>query len=172
MARTAPRWLLALGLIGCLSAQAASPVWAIRGAHNTVYLAGSIHLLRADDAALPAAFARAYAGSAQLVMEVDLAHLDASEMVGLMAEHARLPEGTSLEQQLGTERYRRVSASAAGFRDDDARPHSFGVWHLAGLARAQPPSRAVTAHCLRLVVDRRHPAVRIGDAGADDGVQR
>ena len=45
--RTTLRWFLALGLFGCLSVHAAGPVWAIRGAHNTVYLAGSIHMLPA-----------------------------------------------------------------------------------------------------------------------------
>ena len=113
MARPATRWLLALGLLGCLSAQAASPVWAIRGTHSTVYLAGSIHLLRAADAALPPGFARAYSGAARLVMEVDLARLDATEMAHSMAEHARLPEGTTLEQRIGAARYRRVSTAAA-----------------------------------------------------------
>ena len=53
------RWLLIFGLLGCLDAQAQSPVWAIKGAHNTVYLAGSVHLLKKDDMSLPPAFARA-----------------------------------------------------------------------------------------------------------------
>jgi uncharacterized protein len=113
VARPASRCLLALGLIGCLNAEAASPVWAIRGAHNTVYLAGSIHLLRAAEATLPPAFARAYSGSTRLVMEVDLARLDAGEMARSMIEHARLPAGTTLEQRLGAARYQRVSAAAA-----------------------------------------------------------
>ena len=63
MGRTALRWFLALGLLGSLTAHAASPVWAIRGTHNTVYLAGSVHLLPAQDAALPPAFDRAYTDS-------------------------------------------------------------------------------------------------------------
>jgi uncharacterized protein len=113
VARPASWWLLALGLLGCLNAPAASPVWAIRGAHNTVYLAGSIHLLRAADAALPPAFMQAYAGAARLVMEVDLARLDADDMTRTLAEHARLPAGTTLEQQLGAARFQRVSAAAA-----------------------------------------------------------
>jgi uncharacterized protein YbaP (TraB family) len=111
---TAPRWLLALGLLGSLSCQAASPVWAIRGPHNTVYLAGSIHLLRAEDAELPPAFARAYADSARLVMEIDLGGLDAGELAGSLLQHGTLPEGTSLREVIGATRYRRVSAAAAG----------------------------------------------------------
>ena len=79
MGRAVPRWLAALCLLGSLTARAAwaaSSVWAIHGAHSTLYLAGSVHLLPAQDAALPAAFERAYADSAQLVMELDLARLD------------------------------------------------------------------------------------------------
>ena len=105
-------WLLALGLLGGLNAQAASPVWAIRGTHNTVYLAGSIHLLPANDAALPPAFDRAYADSAQLVMELDLGKFDAMEAMSWMTQHGELPKGTTLREVLGEARYARVSAAA------------------------------------------------------------
>ena len=55
------RCLFALiGLLGGLTAQAEAPVWALRGAHNTVYLAGSVHVLKSPDAKLPAAFDRAW----------------------------------------------------------------------------------------------------------------
>jgi uncharacterized protein len=115
--RTALRWLLALSLLGGLSAPvpsalAASPVWAIRGAHNTVYLGGSIHLLPAKDAALPSAFNRAYADSAKLVMELDLAKIDPVAAGGWMLEHGALPPGTTLRAVLGEERYTRVIAAA------------------------------------------------------------
>jgi uncharacterized protein YbaP (TraB family) len=109
----APRWLLALCLLGSLSAQAASPVWVIRGAHNTVYLAGSIHLLPGADAALPPAFERAYADSARLVMEIDLGKLDPSEALGTLLQHGGLPEGSSLREVVGAARYARASAAAA-----------------------------------------------------------
>jgi len=104
--------LLALGLLGCLTAHAASPVWAIRGDHNTVYLAGSVHLLKANDAALPPAFDRAYAGSRTLVMELDLGKVDPMQAAGWMMEHGTLPEGSTLRQAIGEERYRRVSTEA------------------------------------------------------------
>ncbi len=113
MGRTTRRWFLALGLLGCLTAHAASPVWAIRGAHNTVYLAGSVHLLPAQDAALPPAFDRAYADSDKLVMELDLGQLDPLQAAGWMMEHGALPEGTTLRGVLGEARYMRVSAAAA-----------------------------------------------------------
>lgn len=112
MAGSACRWLLAFGLLGCLSAEAAGPVWAIRGAHNTVYLAGSIHLLPEADASLPPAFARAYADSACLTMEIDLGRLDAAETLGTLLGHGGLPEGTTLREVAGAARYARTSAAA------------------------------------------------------------
>jgi hypothetical protein len=104
--------LLALCLLGSLSAHAASPVWAIRGAHNTVYLAGSIHLLPAQEAVLPPAFDKAYADSGRLVMELDLGTLDPLQAAAWMSEHGSLPDGTTLRGILGEHRYARVSAAA------------------------------------------------------------
>ena len=113
MGRKALWWFLALGLLSGLNAQAASPVWAIRGAHNTIYLAGSIHLLPANDAALPPAFERAYEDSAQLIMELDLGKFDDMEALSWMMDHGELPKGTTLRDVLGQARYERVSAAAA-----------------------------------------------------------
>ncbi len=112
MVEPAARWLLALCLLGSLSAHAAGPVWAIRGAHNTVYLAGSIHLLPEADAALPPAFARAYADSACLMMEIDLGKLDSAEALTTLLEHGGLPQGASLREVAGATRYARASAAA------------------------------------------------------------
>jgi uncharacterized protein len=104
---------LALGLLGSLSAHAASPVWAIRGDHNTVYLAGSVHLLPAQDAALPRAFEHAYADSGRLVMELDLGKIEPLEAAAWMSEHGALPAGATLRGVIGEQRYGKVSAAAA-----------------------------------------------------------
>ena len=106
-------WLLALGLLGSLTARGQSPVWALHGAHNTVYLAESVHLLKPGDSVLPAAFTRAYDDSTELVMEMDLAKLDTDNVSMWMMEHGRYPDGESLQQALGTQRYARVVAQAA-----------------------------------------------------------
>ncbi len=49
-----------------------SVVWSVRGEHNTVYLFGSIHVLRAGDVGLPPAAVAAYDDAEQLVMEIDM----------------------------------------------------------------------------------------------------
>lgn len=112
MGRKTRCWLLALGLFGSLTAQAGSPVWAIHGDHNTVYLAGSVHLLKANDSRLPAAFDRAYGGSKALVMELDMSKVDPMQAATFMMEHGMLKEGTSLRATIGEDRYRRVTAEA------------------------------------------------------------
>src|ERR1700759_3442782 len=83
-------WLLALGLLGCVTANAGSPVWAIHGEHNTVYLAGSVHLLKAADADLPPGFDRAYKGSKSIVMELAIDKIDPSATAQWMMENGML----------------------------------------------------------------------------------
>ncbi|HTD11092.1 MAG TPA: TraB/GumN family protein [Steroidobacteraceae bacterium] len=117
MGRTVPRWLLALCLLGSLTlpaqhARAAAAVWTVRGAHGTVYLAGSVHLLAANDATLPAAFERAYADSSLLVMEMDLGKLDAQQLASWIQQHGMLTGDTTLRAVLGEQRYARLSAAA------------------------------------------------------------
>ena len=112
MGRKARRWLLALGLLGSLTAHAGSPVWAIHGDHNTVYLAGSVHLLKAADSALPPAFDHAYKGSKALVMELAIDKIDPTETASWMMENGMLAEGTTLRATIGEDRYRRVSKEA------------------------------------------------------------
>ena len=128
MGRTTLRWLLALGLLGSLSAHAASPVWAVRGAHNTVYLAGSIHMLPVNDATLPPGFERSYANSARLVMEMDLGKFDPMEALAWMMDHGTLPAGTTLRGVLGEQRYGRVSVAAATFGMPMAGLDSLAPW--------------------------------------------
>ena len=115
------RLLALIGLLGCLTlgffaypsaAHAASPVWAIRGEHNTVYLAGSVHLLKAQDSKLPAAFDRAYASAKGLVMELDMDSLDPSAAAGWMLENGMNADGEGLETIAGPARYQQIATEA------------------------------------------------------------
>jgi len=100
--------LAVVGLLGSVSAYAESPVWAIKGAHNTVYLAGSVHLLRSKDAALPPAFATAYADAAALVMEIDLDDVNDAEVQGWVLEHGMFSGEGTLQSTLGDKLYKRA----------------------------------------------------------------
>ncbi len=130
MGRKTCRGLFALGLLGCLTAHAASPVWAVHGDHNTVYLAGSVHLLKANDSALPPAFERAYAGSHTLVMELDLGKVDPMAAATWMAGHGMLPPGSDLKTVIGAARYQRVSTEATRLGVPMEMVSQFSPWVL------------------------------------------
>ncbi len=103
---------LLCSLICGVAARAQSPVWAVHGARNTVYLAESVHLLRSGESTLPPAFDRAYAASSTIVMELDLSRLDTATMQSWMLAHGMLPEETTLRQSVGDRLYQRVAAES------------------------------------------------------------
>jgi len=125
------RWLLIVGLLGCLDAQAQSPVWALKGAHNTVYLAGSVHLLKKDDTSLPPAFDRAYADAKTLVMEVDIDDVDSPEAQELILQKGMFADGTTLRDSIGEARYARVVAEATRLGLPAEGLQQFEPWALA-----------------------------------------
>jgi len=85
-------------------------------------------MLPADDAVLPPGFARSYADSARLVMELDLGKFDAMEAMAWMMDHGALPAGSNLRGVLGEQRYGRVSAAAAGLGLPMAALDSLAPW--------------------------------------------
>ena len=81
-ARRLPRgvaWLLIFCLAPVLcrapvarADEAHHTLWVAKGAHNTVYLLGSVHVLKPGDRDLPAEALHAYSQAAALVMEIGL----------------------------------------------------------------------------------------------------
>jgi hypothetical protein len=124
-------WLLLIGLLGCLDAQAQSPVWALKGAHNTVYLAGSVHLLKKDDTSLPPAFDKAYASAKTLVMEVDIDDVDSPAAQALILEKGMLADGTTLRDSIGEARYGRVASEATRLGLPPDALQQFEPWAVA-----------------------------------------
>jgi hypothetical protein len=104
--------LLALGLLGSLTAHADGAVWAVRGEKNTVYLAGSVHALRAGDATLPDAIETAYRDAEAIVMEIDLDDVDEVAMQQWLLEHGTFRDGRTLRMALGEKRYERAAEAA------------------------------------------------------------
>ncbi|HEY2144759.1 MAG TPA: TraB/GumN family protein [Steroidobacteraceae bacterium] len=85
-------------------------LWEIHGKHNTVYLLGSIHVLRPTDYPLPPAVLAAYGNAKSLVMEVSPDELDSQQLQADLLAGAQLPDGKSLPQILGARRYERAAA--------------------------------------------------------------
>jgi uncharacterized protein len=88
------------------------PLWELHGKHNTVYLLGSIHVLRPSDYPLAPIVLRAYGSAKSVLMEINLAEADSAEMQAQLLASAQLPEGQSLKDIMGKERYERAQALA------------------------------------------------------------
>lgn len=104
----------------------ADPVWRIEKNGQSLYLAGSIHILRSTDYPLPAAFETAYRAADRLVFETDIA---ATRDPGFMAEMERalrLPEGERLSHTLSPTLRRRIEAALQpqGLSLDDYDTHA------------------------------------------------
>src|ERR1035441_8772314 len=75
--------------------------WIVKGAHNTVYLLGSVHVLKPADSDLPSEAVRAYASAKALVMEIDLNNVTADSLLGGDLSMESLPAGQTLAEALG-----------------------------------------------------------------------
>jgi uncharacterized protein YbaP (TraB family) len=113
---------LARGLAGVLllafGAQAAqargeSSVWSLKGARNTVYLAGSVHALPKGHSEFPEQLERAYGEAEVIVLEVDLDDMNPLDAVKFITTNGTLPADKSLEDVVGAEPYQRIAALAA-----------------------------------------------------------
>jgi hypothetical protein len=110
-------------------------LWTVRGEHNTVYLLGSIHVLRPGDGDLPRAALEAYADAEQLVMEIDLDDpevADPAALLGTMQRAALMPEGESLRRVLGDD-YAAVAERARESGLELAALDRFAPWFVATL---------------------------------------
>jgi uncharacterized protein len=88
-------------------------LWSIQGNHNTVYLLGSMHLLRPADSALPAEVLQDYDSAGALVMELDLSQEDPPKLLGPAPELADLPAGVTLSKVLGRKLNAQLKTHAA-----------------------------------------------------------
>jgi hypothetical protein len=127
--------LAALVLWTCtLPSRADTPLhslWELHGKHNTVFLLGSIHVLRPGDYPLSPAVMQAYASSKSLVMEINLADMDMEQMQAEMLASAMLPEGKSLPAVLGPKRYSRAESLARDVGVELATFDQFAPWFAA-----------------------------------------
>jgi uncharacterized protein len=106
-------------------------LWRIAGKHNTVYLLGSIHVLRDSDYPLPRDLLDAYVASQALMMEIDLNEIDSEEVQQQMLSAAALPAGKTVQSILGPARYQRAQTLAAAQGLDLTLFEQFAPWFVA-----------------------------------------
>ena len=87
-------------------------LWEVHGKHNTVYILGSIHVLRPSDYPLAPVVLDAYASAKSVYMEVNMQEIDSEQVQMEMLSSATLPEDKSLPLILGKERYSHASELA------------------------------------------------------------
>jgi|OpeIllAssembly_1097287.scaffolds.fasta_scaffold63725_2 hypothetical protein len=130
-------WLAAMALSTPVAgAREPGLLWAVEGQQNTVYLLGSVHLLRdADQLGLPGAAEAAYADAERLVMEIDLDDPAVASPVAMISEMQRsalLPAGSTLREVLGSD-HAAIATQAAHAGLDLAMLDGFAPWFVATL---------------------------------------
>jgi uncharacterized protein YbaP (TraB family) len=105
-------------------------LWSLPGKTNTVYLLGSMHLLKESEQ-LPAAIDSAYADADALIMELDMDDLDPLQMQQAVLELAMQPEGRTLQQQLGPKIYEQFVAKTRALGVEPAMLERFQPWFAA-----------------------------------------
>ena len=126
--------LVLCGLLLCVAAHADGALhslWEVHGKHNTVYLLGSIHVLRPSDYPLAAAVLEAYGNSKSVLMEVNVEEISSAQVQAEMLASAILPEGKTLPEVLGQQRYERAAALAHEVGVELSMFDQFAPWFAA-----------------------------------------
>lgn len=92
-------WLLLILLL-TVPAQAKNTLWQVRAGENTLYLLGSLHVLKKDSYPLPPLMEEIYTASHAVVFETDMDEMDTPSMQKKIVNYGRLPAGQTLQQQL------------------------------------------------------------------------
>ena len=126
--------LMLCGLLLCVAARADGALhslWEVHGKHNTVYLLGSIHVLRLSDYPLAPAVLEAYGNAKSVLMEVNMEELSSAQVQAEMLASASLPDGKTLLDVLGQQRYGRAAALAHEVGVELSMFDQFAPWFAA-----------------------------------------
>ena len=105
-------FLLALCLAPAILGQQARPqsatrhtLWKVEGTNSSLYLLGSVHLLKPEDYPLPAPMEAAFTNSAIAVFETDMEAMENPQLQLKILSKAQLPEGETLADQVSAPVY-------------------------------------------------------------------
>jgi len=87
-------------------------LWKVQGPHSTVYLLGSVHVLKESDYPLPPVIESAFSNATVAVFETEIDAMDQPATQMRMMSKSRLPEGVTLEQELSAKTYQMLQAHA------------------------------------------------------------
>ena len=108
---------LVLFLLGAaaLAGEDGHPVtlWRVAGEANSVYLLGSIHLLREQDYPLPTVIDEVYGDAEVIVMELDMDDMDPAYAQAAFNRAGVMTDGTTLRVLMGEDAYAQADEAAA-----------------------------------------------------------
>jgi uncharacterized protein YbaP (TraB family) len=87
-------------------------MWKVAGATNSVYLLGSIHLLRSQDYPLPTVLDAVYDDAEVLIMEVDMDDMDPFAAQTAFTTYGVLHDDTTLRDLMGDDLYTQATTAA------------------------------------------------------------
>lgn len=139
MFRSMVVWMAALGVAVPVSSQGARPtveggsncLWRVRSATTTMYLLGSVHLMKSESYPLAATIETAFEASSVAVFEVDLgAEGTAEAAVGALSA-GMLPEGQSLRDVVSANTWQLAKRRTAGAGLDFGSMQRMRPWMVA-----------------------------------------
>lgn len=101
--------ILLCSFIWTSSAEGTLPLWKVEGKQNTLYLMGSLHLLKSSDYPLDSAFYDAFNSAEHIAFEVDLDKANTLSFQMYLLKESQLPAGQTLADVVTPEVYRKCS---------------------------------------------------------------
>ena len=106
-------------------------LWRIGSQNNSVYLLGSIHLLKSDNYPLNDIIENAFEDSQILVLEIDLESMMDPEIQRTMLMKGMFSEGQTLEKSIGKDAYKLAKTKTEELGVDIAMFENFKPWFFA-----------------------------------------
>ena len=131
----------------------AMSLWQVDGENNTIYLLGSIHMLRAQDHPLPPAIYAAYDDAEKLIMELDMDDLNPVDSQALSNELGLIQDGRTLSDLMGEALYAEAEQLAVAAQIP-----------LALLANAEPWFAAMNVEIMLLMRMGFNPSLGVESA--------
>lgn len=115
------------------SSPAKSCLWKVTSTNGTLYLQGSVHILKADNYPLAPAIEKAYDACDAVVLETDIKKMSSPEMQSLIRASATLPEGQSIRQLLDAETFEKLEKACAESGIPSALVEGLKPWYASML---------------------------------------
>lgn len=101
--------LMSLGVTACQEeSQSLNPLWKVTSDNSTVYLLGSVHVLKPSDYPLSNSIDHAFTSSDTVVFELDIAESTSEAATKLIVDYSSYKDDTTLKASLTPETYARL----------------------------------------------------------------